>query len=169
MDKSEGKASLEKVDKGLGVVNLIYVVVSTIAIIILFIKAPNTIPTHYGFTKADAYGPKYMILIALLALIGTYIYFTFRSKSVKKGKRFYPLDMTKDKDKVYEEDKNKNGKLSIFMRVFCFFTMILISYFAIASLLEVKHMSEILPIAIIILALAFSYIAKKNNISTKIL
>ncbi|WP_317311157.1 DUF1648 domain-containing protein [Clostridium thermobutyricum] len=156
MRKSIEKINFKKLGKWLNIINLIYVIIATISIIVLWIKAPSEIPIHYGFTgHVDSYGSKSNSVILLIFLIAIYLIFMFISKYPKSYNYIVPIN-----------DLNRERQYNIsstFMKILSLELMILISYIAIQSLIGAKSITNYFIVIIVVSVGIYIYFSVKNR------
>lgn len=156
MRKSIEKINFKKLSKWLNIINLIYVIIATISIIVLWIKAPSEIPIHYGFTgHVDSYGSKSNSVILLIFLIAIYLIFMFISKYPKSYNYIVPIN-----------DLNRERQYNIsstFMKILSLELMILISYMSIKSLIGAKSITNYFIVIIVISVGIYIYFSVKNR------
>lgn len=156
MRKSIEKINFKKLGKWLNIINLIYVIIATISIIILWIKAPSEIPIHYGFTgHVDSYGSKSNSVILLIFLIAIYLIFMFISKYPKSYNYIVPIN-----------DLNRERQYNIsstFMKILSLELMILISYMSIQSLIGAKSITNYFIVIIVASVGIYIYFSVKNR------
>ena len=156
MRKSIEKINFKKLGKWLNIINLIYVIIATISIIVLWIKAPSEIPIHYGFTgHVDSYGSKSNSVILLIFLIAIYLIFMFISKYPKSYNYIVPIN-----------DLNRERQYNIsstFMKILSLELMILISYISIQSLIGAKSITNYFIVIIVVSVGIYIYFSVKNR------
>lgn len=156
MRKSIEKINFKKLGKWLNIINLIYVIIATISIIVLWIKAPSEIPIHYGFTgHVDSYGSKSNSVILLIFLIAIYLIFMFISKYPKSYNYIVPIN-----------DLNRERQYNIsstFMKILSLELMILISYMSIQSLIGAKSITNYFIVIIVASVGIYIYFSVKNR------
>lgn len=156
MRKSIEKINFKKLSKWLNIINLIYVIIATISIIVLWIKAPSEIPIHYGFTgHVDSYGSKSNSVILLIFLIAIYLIFMFISKYPKSYNYIVPIN-----------DLNRERQYNIsstFMKILSLELMILISYMSIKSLIGAKSITNYFIVIIVVSVGIYIYFSVKNR------
>ncbi|WP_288480286.1 DUF1648 domain-containing protein [uncultured Clostridium sp.] len=156
MRKSIEKINFKKLGKWLNIINLIYVIIATISIIVLWIKAPSEIPIHYGFTgQVDSYGSKSNSVILLIFLIAIYLIFMFISKYPKSYNYIVPIN-----------DLNRERQYNIsstFMKILSLELMILISYMSIQSLIGAKSITNYFIVIIVASVGIYIYFSVKNR------
>ena len=156
MRKSIEKINFKKLGKWLNIINLIYVIIATISIIVLWIKAPSEIPIHYGFTgHVDSYGSKSNSIILVFFLIAIYLIFMFISKYPKSYNYIVPIN-----------DLNRERQYNIsstFMKILSLELMILISYISIKSLIGAKSITNYFIVIIVASVGIYIYFSVKNR------
>ncbi|ENZ00946.1 hypothetical protein HMPREF1092_02110 [Clostridium thermobutyricum] len=156
MRKSIEKINFKKLNKWLNIINLIYVIIATISIIVLWIKAPSEIPIHYGFSgHVDEYGSKSNSLILVFVLIAIYVIFMFISKYPKSYNYIVPIN-----------DLNRERQYNIsstFMKILSLELMILISYMSIQSLIGAKSITNYFIVIIVASVGIYIYFSVKNR------
>jgi magnesium-transporting ATPase (P-type) len=156
MRKSIEKINFKKLNKWLNIINLIYVIIATISIIVLWIKSPSEIPIHYGFTgHVDSYGSKNNSLILVFFLIAIYLIFMFISKYPKSYNYIVPIN-----------DLNRERQYNIsstFMKILSLELMILISYMSIKSLIGAKSITNYFLVIIVASVGIYIYFSVKNK------
>lgn len=136
MAKWQARDDFKKVNRILDILTLLYVIGVVIAIIFLWTKAPDTIPTHYGFNgQVDAYGSKNTVFILLGLLVGLYI--IIRITSNYPNVFNYPIPIT---------DLNREKQYNLaatFMRVLNFEVVCVFFYLSMQSLLGNTKLSSL--------------------------
>ncbi|PAF43171.1 DUF1648 domain-containing protein [Helicobacter sp. 11S02596-1] len=158
MVKWQAKYKFKKINNILDILTFIYIIVSIITIIFLWMNAPDRIPVHYGFDgKANAYGSKNAIFILLGLLVVAYMAIKLISNYPNKFNYLIPItDLNREK---------QYNIVATFMRILNLEVISLFFYLSMQSLMEKTNVSSLEILGF--LAIIFATIAVQIFVSLR--